>query len=88
MGRVVLNKSGRFLGYMVVGLSQQECVGMLTGINRQYAITDDMGWIYMSSNQELLSDDLGRFVQLREKKEGTFTLHKVICQMGKSMFIP
>lgn len=73
MGRAVLNKSGRFLGYMVVGLSQQECTGMLTGINRQYAITDDMGWIYMSSNQELLSDDLGRFVQLREKKDGFFT---------------
>ena len=73
MGRAVLNKSGRFLGYMVVGLSQQECTGMLTGINRQYAITDDMGWIYMSSNQELLSDDLGRFVQLRDKKEGFFT---------------
>lgn len=73
MGRAVLNKSGRFLGYMVVGLSQQECAGMLTGINRQYAITDDMGWIYMSSNQELLSDDLGRFVQLREKEDGFFT---------------
>ena len=73
MGRAVLDKSGRFLGYMVVGLSQQECAGMLAGINRQYAITDDMGWIYMSSNQELLSDDLGRFVQLREKEDGFFT---------------
>ena len=39
MGCAVLDKGGRFLGYMVVGLSQQECAGMLTGIYRQFAIT-------------------------------------------------
>lgn len=54
MGQGILDENGKFLGYLVVGIPGRECADILSGINRKYAITDEMGWIYLSNSTEYL----------------------------------
>ena len=73
MGQGILDENGKFLGYLVVGIPGRECADILSGINRKYAITDEMGWIYLSNSAEYLSDEMGRFLWFDKKQDGFFT---------------
>ena len=73
MGQGILDENGKFLGYLVVGILGRECADILSGINRKYAITDEMGWIYLSNSTEYLSDEMGRFLWFDKKQDGFFT---------------
>lgn len=73
MGQGILDENGKFLGYLVVGIPGKECADILSGINRKYAITDEMGWIYLSNSAEYLSDEMGRFLWFDKKQDGFFT---------------
>ena len=73
MGQGILDENGKFLGYLVVGIPGRECADILSGINRKYAITDEMGWIYLSNGTEYLSDEMGRFLWFDKKQDGFFT---------------
>lgn len=73
MGQGILDENGKFLGYLVVGILGRECADILSGINRKYAITDEMGWIYLSNSAEYLSDEMGRFLWFDKKQDGFFT---------------
>ena len=73
MGQGILDENGKFLGYLVVGIPGRECADILSGINRKYAITDEMGWIYLSNSTEYLSDEMGRFLWFDKKQDGFFT---------------
>ena len=73
MGQGILDENGKFLGYLVVGIPGSECADILSGINRKYAITDEMGWIYLSNSAEYLSDEMGRFLWFDKKQDGFFT---------------
>lgn len=73
MGQGILDENGKFLGYLVVGIPCRECADILSGINRKYAITDEMGWIYLSNSAEYLSDEMGRFLWFDKKQDGFFT---------------
>lgn len=73
MGQGILDENGKFLGYLVVGITGRECADILSGINRKYAITDEMGWIYLSNSTEYLSDEMGRFLWFDKKQDGFFT---------------
>lgn len=72
MGQGILDENGKFLGYLVVGIPGKECADILSGINRKYAITDEMGWIYLSNSAEYLSDEMGRFLWFDKRKDGFF----------------
>lgn len=73
MGQGILDENGKFLGYLVVGIPGRKCADILSGINRKYAITDEMGWIYLSNSAEYLSDEMGRFLWFDKKQDGFFT---------------
>lgn len=73
MGQGILDENGKFLGYLVVGIPGRECADILSGINRKYAITDEMGWIYLSNSTDYLSDEMGRFLWFDKKQDGFFT---------------
>lgn len=73
MGQGILDENGKFLGYLVAGIPGRECADILSGINRKYAITDEMGWIYLSNSTEYLSDEMGRFLWFDKKQDGFFT---------------
>lgn len=72
MGQGILDENGKFLGYLVVGIPGRECADILSGINRKYAITDEMGWIYLSNSTDYLSDEMGRFLWFDKKQDGFF----------------
>lgn len=72
MGQGILDENGKFLGYLVVGISGRECADIFSGINRKYAITDEMGWIYLSNSTDYLSDEMGRFLWFDKKQDGFF----------------
>lgn len=72
MGQGILDENGKFLGYLVVGILGRECADILSGINRKYAITDEMGWIYLSNSTDYLSDEMGRFLWFDKKQDGFF----------------
>lgn len=72
MGQGILDENGKFLGYLVVGIPDRECADILSGINRKYAITDEMGWIYLSNSTDYLSDEMGRFLWFDKKQDGFF----------------
>ena len=73
MGQGILDENGKFLCYLVVVIPSRECADILSGINRKYAITDEMGWIYLSNGTEYLSDEMGRFLWFDKKQDGFFT---------------
>ena len=73
MGKGIVDEAGRFLGFLVVGIPKEECAGIFSGISRQYAITDDMGWIYLSNSKDYLSDEMGRFLWSDKKKDGFYS---------------
>ena len=73
MGQGILDESGKFHGYLVVGIPGKECADVFSGINRKYAVTDEMGWIYLSNSTDYLSDEMGRFLWFDKKQDGFFS---------------